>query len=159
MIRSTTFSVIIALLAIIVSLITPEIREWIFGEKAGDVVQPSEQEFVEKERKKPKSLLHDEGTIRQPEIKIDKSQDTESSDVEISLKDKNTKKPIPNVIITIEGLPGQLLTDKYGKLLIPKAIVEKYGVYNSVKASFEKEGYENRTAKYCTFRKSNLLFK
>jgi len=98
-------------------------------------VRPSEH--IEQEKSKE---IKEYRPISQPVKENTESQNFEG--IVITIKDNDTKKPIPNVFITFIGLPFTLETDKNGNFVIPSVVVQKYGVYNTVKATFVKAGYE-----------------
>lgn len=60
----------------------------------------------------------------------------------ISIKDEDSKEPIPNAKVNINYYPNDVLTDNNGRFTVPNSIIEKYGVYNSIKVTISKEGFK-----------------
>lgn len=62
--------------------------------------------------------------------------------ITIILKDSISKEPIQDAIFTFTDYPTPLRTNKFGKAEIPKKLIDKFGEYNSVRATIEKKGYQ-----------------
>jgi len=65
-----------------------------------------------------------------------------SVEVIVTLKDDVSKDPIPDAVFSFDGFSTLLKTDKFGRITIPNTLIEKYGNYNSVRATIKKEGYQ-----------------
>lgn len=74
----------------------------------------------------------------------EKLKDESASKVEVivTLKDEVSKEPISDAVFSFENFSILLKTDKFGRIIIPNKLIEKYGNYNSVRATIKKEGYQ-----------------
>lgn len=65
-----------------------------------------------------------------------------NAEVIVTLKDEANKEPIPDAVFSFDNYSTPIKTDKFGRISIPNEIIEKYGNYNSVRATIKKEGYQ-----------------
>lgn len=81
----------------------------------------------------------DSHTISQEKLKDENAAGVE---VIVTLKDEVSKEPISDAVFSIDNFSTLLKTDKFGRVTIPNKLIERYGNYNSVRATIKKEGYQ-----------------
>jgi len=91
--------------------------------------------------------------------KSNESSDVDVKKVVITIKDDHTKNPIPNIKIAINDYPSSLISDEDGNFIIPKSIIDKLRVYNSVKATFSKQGYQTEEQNVALSESHSLYIK
>lgn len=105
----------------------------------------------------PKQTMDRPPSSLQENQKPIKNQIKTDSEVVITLRDEVSKEPISDAVFSFDNYPTQIKTDRYGRIIIPNKIIEKFGNYNSVRATIKKEGYQTEETNVA-FSESHSLF-
>jgi len=81
--------------------------------------------------------------LQESKVKL-KDESTSGVEVIVTLKDEVSKDPIPDAVFNFDNFSTLLKTDKFGRITIPNTLIEKYGNYNSVRATIKKQGYQTQ---------------
>lgn len=71
-----------------------------------------------------------------------KDENVAGVEVIITLKDEVSKEAIPDAVFSFNDYSIPLRTDKFGRITIPNKLIEKFGNFNTVRATIKKDGYQ-----------------
>lgn len=67
---------------------------------------------------------------------------SEDEGLSIKIIDSETQRPVEGVSISFSGFSNVLTSNQSGNFIIPQSIIVKRGEYNSVRAQFNRNGFE-----------------